>query len=139
METKILNFKTTQEEIKKLEDLLICERKKLESQKRQMYKSVYAKLNIFFRRSKTYFAEVVRLGEVTEGIPVEEFCQRSPIKNISWWLSQTLLFGDSGRINTKFIEDFTIGEIEIEELNKAISDYLKVSLLNDSYFIIMKK
>ncbi len=140
---KVQRFGITQQKIKNLEDILEDEKNSLKSQGRQMYKSVYAKLNIFFRNSRTPFAKMMRHGEITKGAVIEDFCGRSPVKNLSWRLSQFLLGIETSfnKINTNSIEDFTITQKEIDELNELLSEKLEVrfSLLNDSYFMIMKK
>ena len=140
---KVQQYGITQQKIEDLEATLKDEKNNLESQARQLYKSIYAKLNLLLRNSKTPFAEVMRLGKVSKGAVIKDFCGRSPVKNLSWRLSQFLIGIESNfnMINTNSIEGFIITQKEIDELNEALSEKLGIrfSLLNSSYFNIMKK
>ena len=140
---KIQHFKVTQEKIEKLEFILNLEKNDLKSQKRQMYKFVHTQINILFRNSKATIAKVMLKGKICDWVVTEDFCGKYAIKNFAWILSEFLLSGNgySHQINTKSIEDFIFTPKETDELNTILSENLGVhfSLLNESFFVMMKK
>jgi hypothetical protein len=135
------DFHISKQHVSYLEELLSSNKQNMKKKEIDLYKYTLKELRRLLKKSKARVAQALLKGIVADGITTEDISGRSTIKHLAYKITIFLCKEEFLQNNNSFIENFSICEEDIAELNTILSKTLNIRFvfLNKSFFTIQKE